>query len=68
MTPLGRKILTEANKKGLRLTELAKAAGITQTTMNRLCYETGRRIQMGTMDKLAAALDVHLWELFNGTD
>lgn len=55
--------LLEAQKPPMSQTELAKRAGVSFATVNRLCTNATSQVSLETLDKIADVLDVEPGEL-----
>lgn len=49
---------------GVSQSELSRTSGVSFTTINRMCGNLTEQISLGTIDKIAGALDVEPGELF----
>ena len=67
VTPTVLKLREYRIDAGLSQTELAEAAGTTQTTISNLETGTSRRIDFGLLDRLAKALRCKPGDLFAQT-
>ena len=55
--------LLEARKPAMSQTELARLAGVSFATVNRLCTNATAQVSLATLDAIAAVLDVEPGEL-----
>lgn len=63
-TDLGLNIKWHMAKRQMKHEVLARAAGIAENTLSRMCFVHGHSPSVANIQKVADALDVPLWSLF----
>lgn len=61
---LGRNIKRIQRERQIKQAALAHMAGVSINTLTHMCQEGNVQVTVGMVRKVAAALDVDMWELF----
>lgn len=61
---LGRNIKRIQRERKLKQLALAQMAGVSVNTLTHMCQDGNVQVTVGMVRKVAAALDVDMWELF----